>query len=158
MKWGFPGPDKSYHVFTNFFAFRPDLDKSDFSSASTWGRWPVVLWCLKQWPLPLPPETAPETVCPHSLHEKRASNRATRKDWNYSGSHLKQSILNTGKDKCFTTVKFRHFEKATKGLVQFQLRLYSGWGFLPSHWDRQLKFSAYASFLILWSLSKFELI
>ena len=33
-----------------------------------------------------------------------------------------------------------------KGLLQLQTRLYSGWGFLPSHWDRQLKFSAYASF------------
>ena len=36
------------------------------------------------------------------------------------------------------------------------------WGvlgrFLGSQWDRDLKFSAYASFLILWSLSKFELI
>ena len=36
------------------------------------------------------------------------------------------------------------------------------WGglgcFLGSQWDRQLKFSAYASFLISWSLSKFELI
>ena len=35
------------------------------------------------------------------------------------------------------------------------------WGglgrFLGSHWDRQLKFSVYASFLISWSLSKFEL-
>ena len=30
--------------------------------------------------------------------------------------------------------------------------------FLGSQWDRQLKFSAYASFLISWSLSKFELI
>ena len=36
------------------------------------------------------------------------------------------------------------------------------WGglgrFLGSQWDRQLKFSAYASFLILWSHLKFELI
>ena len=30
--------------------------------------------------------------------------------------------------------------------------------FLGSQWDRQLKFSAYVSFLIWWSLSKFELI
>ena len=45
-----------------------------------------------------------------------------------------------------------------KGLVQLLPRLYRGWGFLGSQWDRQLKFSAYASFLILWSLSKFELI
>ena len=45
-----------------------------------------------------------------------------------------------------------------KGLVQLQPRLYSGWGFHTSQWDRQLKFSAYASFLILWRLSKFELI
>ena len=30
--------------------------------------------------------------------------------------------------------------------------------FLGSQWVRQLKFSAYAPFLILWSLSKFELI
>ena len=30
--------------------------------------------------------------------------------------------------------------------------------FLGSQWDRQLKLSAYASFLISWSLSKFELI
>ena len=44
------------------------------------------------------------------------------------------------------------------GLVQLVPRLYSGWGFLPSQWDRQLKFSAYASFLISLSLSKFELI
>ena len=33
-----------------------------------------------------------------------------------------------------------------KGLVQLVPRLYNGWGFLPSQWDRQLKFSAYASF------------
>ena len=44
-----------------------------------------------------------------------------------------------------------------KGLVQLQPRLYSGWGFLPSQWDRQLKFSTYAWFMIFWSLSKFEL-
>ena len=50
------------------------------------------------------------------------------------------------------------FLKKSKGLVQLDSSLYSGWGFLGSQWDRQLKFSAYASFLILWSLSKFELI
>ena len=48
--------------------------------------------------------------------------------------------------------------RTSKGLVQLGSSLYSGWGFLGSQWDRQLKFSAYASFLISWSLSKFELI
>ena len=40
----------------------------------------------------------------------------------------------------------------SKGLVQHLPRLYSGWGFLTSQCDRQLKFSAYASFMISWSL------
>ena len=44
-----------------------------------------------------------------------------------------------------------------KGLVQLGSSLYSGWGCLPSKWDRQLKFSAYASFLISWSLSNLSL-
>ena len=34
----------------------------------------------------------------------------------------------------------------SKGLVQQVPMLYSGWGFLPSRWDRQLKFSAYVFF------------
>ena len=47
---------------------------------------------------------------------------------------------------------------STKGSDHFA----HSWGglgrFLGSQWDRQLKISAYASFLISWSLSKFELI
>ena len=44
-------------------------------------------------------------------------------------------------------------------LTSHRLLLWLGLGrFLGSQWDRQLKFSAYASFLISWSLSKFELI
>ena len=43
-----------------------------------------------------------------------------------------------------------------------RVHLLCSWGglgrFLGSQWDRQLKFSTYASFLISWSLSKFELI
>ena len=38
----------------------------------------------------------------------------------------------------------------SKGLVQHVPRLYSGWGFLTSQWDRQLEFSAYAWFMISW--------
>ena len=60
--------------------------------------------------------------------------------------------------KLIRTIKFIYSEKASKGLVQLDPRLYSGWWYLPSQWDRQLKFSAYASFLISWSLSKFEII
>ena len=50
--------------------------------------------------------------------------------------------------------KWKHFQpmvslgQDAKGLVQLDSSLYSGWGFLGSHRDRQLKFSAYASFLI----------
>ena len=55
-------------------------------------------------------------------------------------------------------VKFIYSDQATKGSDH----LAHSWGdlgrFLGSQWDRHLKFSAYASFLISWSLSKFELI
>ena len=44
-----------------------------------------------------------------------------------------------------------------KGLVQFVPSLYSGWGFLTSKWDRQMKFSANAEFGKFWSLTKFYL-
>ena len=46
----------------------------------------------------------------------------------------------------------------TKGLIILATARGGLGRFLGSQWDRQLKFSANSSFLISWSLSKFELI
>ena len=63
------------------------------------------------------------------------------------------------KRKTFLYAKSLNFGMVT---VKGSDHLAHSWGglgrFLGSQWDRQLKFSAYASFLISWSLSKFELI
>ena len=80
----------------------------------------------------------------------------------YQGQTTKTSRISTLRCLYISSVvefysKFDCLNKS-KGLIQLQPSLYSGWGFLPSQWDRQLKFLAYASFLISWSLSKFELI
>ena len=66
------------------------------------------------------------------------------------------------KINCFKLIQISHSLWDTKDGTKGSDHLAHSWGglgwFLGSQWDRQLKFSAYASFLISWSLSKFELI
>ena len=64
-------------------------------------------------------------------------------------------------DVCFkghTTSKRSLGRLHSKGLVQLQPRLYSGWGFLTFQWDRQLKLSANAGIRISGNLTKFQLL
>ena len=77
-----------------------------------------------------------------------------------SSTHKNICLLN----KCLNFVKSNQIQLKSymythqKGLIILATARGGLGRFLGSQWDRQLKFSAYASFLISWSLSKFELI
>ena len=70
-------------------------------------------------------------------------------EWSWWWCHKKKMI--------FQILEFP-IVKMAKGLDHSGASSDSSGAFLGSQWDRQLKFSAYASFQISWSLSKFELI
>ena len=71
-------------------------------------------------------------------HVQTSSNKRIR-SYSFTPASIQHSLSVCDEDQV----------KKVKGLVQLVPRLYSGWGFLPSQWDRQLKFSAYASFWFL---------
>ena len=65
-------------------------------------------------------------------------------------------LIKNGRNTFIEEVSLYNFIE-NKRLVQLGPSLYSGWEFLTSPWERQVKFSANAWFGIFWNLTKFEL-